>query len=155
MQFCQQCGHELSEDSRFCPKCGAARASVDANVSEGTSTLQSSMHGDGANARSEGPARPLIMGVIVVAIAIAALFAWNEPTGNSEVEHHDAVRNALLSNKAYDSGADFYLFNRCDMFVVVDGKKYTVPGDEQNDECTIANPGDAFRLMAYTRAGSN
>ncbi len=50
---------------------------------------------------------------------------------------------------------DSYLFNRCKMYVLVNGEKYTVAGDEQNDECALANPADAFRLIAYSSASDN
>jgi hypothetical protein len=93
-----------------------------------------------------------IAGLIVV---VAALLAWYVPTGHSDVTHHDAVSNPLMATKAYDEGADFYLFNRCKMYVLVDGEKYSFPGTAQNDECTLANPADALKLMAYTRAGNN
>jgi hypothetical protein len=93
-----------------------------------------------------------VAGLIVV---VAALLAWYVPTGHSDETHHDAVNNPFMATKAYDEGADFYVFNRCKMYVLVDGEKYSVPGTEQNDECTLANPADAFKLMAYTHAGNN
>lgn len=94
----------------------------------------------------------LVIGLIV---AVAAVIAWYVPTGHSDVTHHDAVNNPFMATKAYDEGADFYAFNRCKMYVLVDGEKYSFPGTEQNNECTLANPADAFKLMAYTHAGNN
>lgn len=150
MQFCDKCGHGLVESARFCPGCGAPRAAADSNESEGVAAANEPQKVHDRN--KEIVRSALVLGVI---ISIGAYIAWHVPTGQSEIQHHAAVNNPFFSTKAYDSGADFYLFNRCDMFVVVDSKKYTVPGDEQNDECTLANPADAFKLTAYTRAGQS
>ena len=150
MPFCQECGRELAEGARFCATCGTARPDLGENATVSTDNRT-------INVGTKSTGGGLVLAVIMVSVIIAgAMFlAWTVPTGQSTVTHHDAVSNPFLATKAYDSGADFYLFNRCDMFVLVDGKKYTVPGDEQNDECTIANPADAFKLMAYTHAGGN
>jgi hypothetical protein len=88
-----------------------------------------------------------IAGAVIVLGGYSAL---TQPISESAIEHHDA--NPLLSMKAYDSGAAFYVFNRCRMFIAVDGKRFFFPGDEQNGECTFANPADAFKMMAFTRA---
>lgn len=85
---------------------------------------------------------------VLIALAIAV---WNVPTGHSELQHRNAVANPYFPAKAYDSGADFFAFNRCRMLILVGGKKFTFAGDEQNDQCTFANAGDAIKAMAFVR----
>lgn len=134
MVACSECG--ASSEGQFCANCGAKLASP-------------------KTARPKRMTDSPWFAVVVVGLLLAgaALIAWNVPVGHSDVTHHDA--NSVLSMKAYDAGAEFYLFNRCKMYVLVDGSKFTVPGDEQNGECTLANPADAFKLMAYTHINNN
>jgi hypothetical protein len=74
-------------------------------------------------------------------LAFAGYLAWTTPVSSSEVTHHAATD----TTKAYDEGAEFYIFNRCSMYIVVDGKKGSFQGDEVYDECFLANPLDGER----------
>jgi len=93
--------------------------------------------------------------IALIVIVAAGYLVWTRPFSESDIQHHNANKNPYLPLRAYDSGADFYAFNRCSMFLVVDGKKFSFAGDEQNDECTWANPGDALKAMTFVRDDGN
>ena len=93
----------------------------------------------------------LVSFAIMVAVA-GGYFAWTTPIAESDLIHTPADHNPYLPMKAYDHGADFYLFNRCTVFEIVDGQKFSVPGDDTPLGCTIADPADAFKLAAYTQS---
>ena len=77
------------------------------------------------------------------------------PISHSAVQHRAADNNPFLPTKAYDYGADFYLFNRCTIYEIVEGEKYSLPGDETPRGCTLANPADAFKLSAFAEGGAS
>jgi hypothetical protein len=80
--------------------------------------------------------KPLLVAVTaLVCVAIAGYCAWTVPIKHTYGEAHFP----------WVEGADFYLFNRCDMFVILPRQKWTFPGQEQNGACALANPADAFR----------
>jgi len=77
----------------------------------------------------------------VIVLALVGYSAWTMPISGSEVKHHAADS----TTKAYDEGADFYLFNRCSMYIIVNGVKGAFAGQEVSDECFLANPLDGAR----------
>jgi hypothetical protein len=83
----------------------------------------------------------------LLVLALAGYEAWTVPTTTSDVKHHAADE----TNKAYDEGADFYLFNRCSMYIVVDGKKASFQGEEIADSCFLANPLDGAKESELTK----
>lgn len=150
--FCQRCGSPATRGARFCSSCGASLEQSASAQALGTAPLQSAPPRKASGLGSASPAIVPIAGIAITVLTIGGYWLWNTPTSTSAVEHHAADNTSILKTKAYDGGADFYFFDRCSMYIVVDGKKWVFPGEKLNDSCGLANSADAFREMQLTSA---